>query len=145
MLREAQYLSIEIGRVVFHHLRGRAALAAAAALHSREARERDPKVRELLADAAKCAKVVRRAGITPATPFATQLEAGIARLRGDTARADTLRATASREFRAIAMPLYAAACDLRWGDGRERQQAEALFQDQGVRRPREFASTLAPG
>ncbi len=145
MLREAQYLSIEIGRVVFHHLRGRAALAAAAALHNRETRERDPKVRELLTDAAKCAKVVRRAGIAPAKPFATQLEAGIARLRGDTTTADTLRATASREFRAIAMPLYAAACDLRWGDERERQHAETVFHDQGVRRPREFASTLAPG
>lgn len=139
VLKEAQFLAIEIGRITFHHLRGRAALGLAARRMGREARERDPEVRRLLREVERSVRVIRRSGLGPAAGMASQLAAGVARLRGDEGTSVRLLGEAERAYRAAAMEGYATACAVvGGGEGRS-------FEDEGVRQPRRFGGMLVPG
>jgi len=138
-VKEAQFLTIEIGRITFHHLRARAALALAARRMARASRERDPEVRRLLQDVERSVKVIRRSGLGPAQGMAPQLAAGVARLRGDAAAAARLLGEAARGYRAAGMEGYAAACEVvGGGEGR-------ALRDEGVRELRRFGGMLVPG
>jgi hypothetical protein len=125
------------------HLRGRAALAVAAC---------DPKRRsEMLAVAKSDARAIAREKTPWAMPWATTLEAGIAKLSGDTARAVTLlERTAIEADRAKLALVAAAARSARGkcigGDEGARLVAEATswVASQGVKVPERMIALVAP-
>jgi hypothetical protein len=143
MLKEAQYLTVEIGRIIFHHLRGRAALALASRRMARQTRERDPEVRRLLREVDRSTRVIRRSALPPAPPFAAQLAAGAARLRGDHARGEHLLTEAADGYRMAGMRVYAAACEMN-RQPRVQSAAEATLRDEGVQHVQHFVATLVP-
>jgi len=138
-LKEAQFLSIEIGRITFHHVRARAALALAARRTSRATRERDPEVRRLLREVERSMRTIGRSGLAPARGMVPQLAAGVAHARGDEASASRLLREAAQGYRAAGMDGYAAACEV--VDGGEAQ----ALRTEGVRDMRRFGGTLVPG
>jgi hypothetical protein len=138
-LRGALLLSMESVAVELRHLRGRVALARAAAGTAGDA----------VALATAEAQRIARYRVPTAEPFALLLRAGAARLtEGDAAAAALLGRAAERLARAD-MALYAAAA--RWaeallrGDDAGARVAAAAMQALGVRRPAAMAAMLVPG
>jgi hypothetical protein len=104
-LKAAHFLDLEIVRVELAHLRGRAALAAAASAGASPAN--GPGGPALLRRAGRAAKIVARSGTAPAGPFAALLRAGIASVQGANASAiDAELARAEEGFKDAKMELY---------------------------------------
>ncbi len=115
--------------VLFWELRGRAALAAAAADGAGRAR--------LVREARRAARRVESQGMPWGVPFAQLLRAGVAALQGDPARATSLRADAARGFAACDMTMHAAVAQRGGASG-------DWFEAQKIRDPERFARMLAP-
>jgi eukaryotic-like serine/threonine-protein kinase len=146
-LRRAFLLRMESVGVELHHLRGRVALAGAAA-----GGVADRKARQLRDLAAREARAIARCGVPTAAPFALLLEAGVARLRGADEGAATLLALAAVRLRRADMRLYAAAAERAAGllrrdesGARAVAAADAWMRAQGIRRPDAMAAMLVPG
>jgi hypothetical protein len=116
------------------HLRGRAALAAAAA---------DEAVRVVcVRRAEKDARRIEGEKMDWGVALATLLRAGIAALRGRRDQAGLLLEAAIGQLEAADMLLYAAAA--RWQLGR-REAAGEWMKGKGIQAPDRFARLLVPG
>ncbi|XXX78617.1 protein kinase [Sorangium sp. So ce134] len=135
-------------RVLIHHLRASAALQAAAAEASGDARL----ARRLLGEAERDARRLSREGAPWVAPMATSLRAAIAAQRGQAALALSLLESAAAAFDGSDMALFAACARRRRGqllggeEGRALiQAADAWMAGQGVRNPARIAAIFAPG
>ncbi len=142
-LRRSQLLRVQFLLVECANLRGRAAVASAAAGHSPE---------ERLRVAEKCAGRIERERVAWAAPFGPLLRAGIASVRGDRETVRDLLARALAGFEAADVGLYANAAKRRLGQvlggdegSRLVQAADAAMRAEAVRSPERFAAILAPG
>jgi hypothetical protein len=148
-LRGALVLRVQVGRIEATDLRGRVALACAAAAP----RERSRWLRL----GRRAAGELEREGTPWARALAALLRAGLVALsaQGDRAGVPSVRrelARACAGFDALGMKLHAAvarAClaGLAPGDGEVTPALDPLawFTAQGVRNPRRLVATLAPG
>jgi hypothetical protein len=143
-LRRSLLLRVQLVRIATAHVRGRAAIACAAA---------QPGVRaSRLSEARRLARQLERERLSWAAPLAATLRAGVASLEGDgRAAAAFLRESIERAV-AVDMSGYAASGRHQLGlllggeQGRELvQQAEEAMNAQGIRVPSRFASLLVPG
>jgi hypothetical protein len=106
----------------------------------------------LLGAAARDARAIERERMPWAQPQAKLVQAAVARIRGDEARAASLLRDAAAGFERAGMALYAAAARRRLGmlvggdEGRTmREAAEARLAAEGVAAPARLVATLAPG
>ena len=143
-LRRSFLLSSQFLRVSCSYLRGRCAVAAAAA--------NPPASRDRLAEARRVARSLERERALHGAPLAAIVRAGIASVTGDRAGAErSLRAavalseTAEMELQMEASR-YQLGRVLGGDEGREHvERAEAALSAQGVRAVARFASMVAPG
>jgi tetratricopeptide (TPR) repeat protein len=126
-----------------HHLRGRAALAAA---------RKSPRNEALLIEAASAAARIEREHATWGDPLAALLRAGVASLRGDRRGALTALDGAMRGFHAADLALFDAAARRRLGELLGGDEGAALvrkattwMEAQGVVNPERITELLAPG
>ncbi len=102
--------------------------------------------------AEKLAGKIEREEMEYANPLATLIRAGVARQRGDDARAITLAEKAAKDFDAVHMRLYAVAARRRLGEmiggDRGRQlvaQTEEWMSKQLIKNPARMINMIAPG
>jgi tetratricopeptide (TPR) repeat protein len=143
-MKASYFLRVQTVRIFMHHLRARSALAAAEA--SSAARHK------LLRAAERDAHRIRRERNTWSQPMADILEAGIAVLRGQTPRAQSLLAAATAGFDATHMSLFAAAArrrqgELLGGDAGSKliQESDRWMAQQHIRNPLAMTRQHAPG
>ena len=86
---------------------------------------------------------LRKHGAPIATPFSLLLEAGVAQVRGDEAKSQTLLAEAASRLDEMDTNLLAAAA--RWRLHEQRDEAQAWFDREGVRDPVKLVNLLVPG
>ena len=134
---------MQVARIEGLFLRGRCALAAAAATGGQ---------RHLTAIAERAARRLAREDAAYAQPMAEQIRATRAYLAGDRNAAKLGLRRAQEGFEAVEMNLAAAANgwlrgQLTGGEAGRQQvaAAEAWMRDQGILRPERMAATLAPG
>jgi hypothetical protein len=144
-LEKSFTLRLDVARIVSLHLRGRAALAAAVEA-SGAARK------ELLADARRMVKALRKERARWAQPCATALRAALAHLDGDDVSAAALLAEAAAGFDEHEMRMHSASLRARRGvlvageeGAADREAARAWTQAQAVANPERFVRVLAPG
>jgi hypothetical protein len=108
--------------------------------------------RRQLTEALTCARKLARKQSAWAQPISLLIRAGVASVRQQDTVALDLLERAEREFRAIEMAHFVAACQYRRGtllgtdDGRTLvRAAEAWAASQGVVNPRRVFEMLAPG
>ena len=139
-LGEAQFLRAQCVRAELHHLRGRAALAAAS-------RRRDPSAALRLVEAS--ARALADDTLPLAPPFAAALRAGAAAVTGHAGRAAALLSDARAGFARAGMAIYEAAARARLaelrGDAAGAGEARAFFAAQGARDPEAMIAMLLPG
>jgi tetratricopeptide (TPR) repeat protein len=142
-LEKSMLLRIQGLRIDSLHIRGRLALASAAAGDERERQLR-------LAE--KLAASIEKEEMGYAIPFATLIRAGIARQRDDQPSTIALLEKAVNDFDASHMSLYAAAARRRLGEtiGGERgrqlvTQSEEWMSKQEIKNPERMMNLLAPG
>ncbi len=140
-LRRSMLLQMHHTRTVAVHLRGRAALAGAAAATGAAREER-------LALALDCAKRLRR-GSGWGVAMGALLMAGIERVSGRRAEAADWAKRAVDETGAHQLSLFQAAARLAGGelagDAAIGDAGQAWMGDNGVRAPRSLARMLVPG
>ena len=142
-LQRSLLTRVQAVRIAAWHLRGRAALGVA---------EREPARRnDMLSRAARDARAIARERTPWALPWSATLEAGIAHLRGDDARAATLLERAAIQAGQGHMAMVAAAAQfargtLVSGDEGARLVAESLawFSSEGVATPERMIALFAP-
>ncbi len=139
-------MRIQVTRIHSWHLRARAALAIAA--ESGPGRERSDRLRGAVADVER----IERERSPWATPLATLLRAGIARVQGRDAAAVSLLRTAEKGLDAAGMALHAnvarhALGALVGGDEGKAltAQVDVWFANQTIKCPDGFFAMLAPG
>jgi eukaryotic-like serine/threonine-protein kinase len=137
-LERSLVLRIPFARAELLHARG--ACAAAAALRAGEPAAR----RRLLADAARCARDLERAGAEMARPLASLLRAAVASQEGGAPEAKRQLAAAVKDFDAQRMAAHAAAARVRLAE-LEGAPVPAFLPDEGVADPAAFVAMLAPG
>jgi hypothetical protein len=130
-LRRSNLLRMQHTRIVAVHLRGRAALAAAAGAAGAERAAR-------LDLARRCARRLGRDGRGWGAAFAALLAAGVARAEGRAREEASWRARAVAETRLHGLALFQAAVEL-------ETTGSAWMSEQGVRAPRPLARMLVPG
>jgi serine/threonine protein kinase len=142
-LARSYLLRVQQVRILFLHLRARAALAAAGAVA-------DPG--PLLHAVERDARLLRRERIAWAEALAQLVRAGVALGRRDAEGARQLLEDAVGRLEAAGLHLHAAAARRRLGEqvgGREGrrlvEQADAWMKGQNVRRPDRITALLAPG
>ena len=143
-VRRSFLLASQFVRVSFAYLRGRCAIAAAAA---------DPlRRREHLVTARRIVRTLDRERICHGAPLAAILAAGIAQVAGDPEEAARSLREAIALARRAEMALHAEAARHELGRLLGGEQgakltalAETTLSSQGVRAPRRFASLLVPG
>jgi eukaryotic-like serine/threonine-protein kinase len=131
-------LRVQFFRLDLWALRGRVALAAARgdarSIHVR-------RIEQAIAG-------IERERMAWASGHALALRAGLAQLGGDRPLAGELVERAERAFAAAEMAVHAAACQLQRGvlldDAGALARGSTQLADQGVLRPRQFATTLLP-
>jgi hypothetical protein len=138
-------------RIELLELRGRSAVAAAAALAAMAGRTAHRKA-SLLASAARDAYRLEREREPWAHAHAQLLKAGIATMRGDHAQAATGLRAAAEEFTALEMHLHATAARRRLGEILGGAAGLALvsesdrwMREQTIRDPAHMTSIYAPG
>jgi tetratricopeptide (TPR) repeat protein len=141
-LERSMLLRIQGLRIEAMYLRARLALASAAGSE----RERRLLIAEQLADS------LAKEQMGWSTPMAAVIRAGLAKRRGDNAKAEVLTSQAIEGFEAADMTLYAAAARRRLGKivGGDRgaellNQAEELMRKRQIKNPVAFANLLVPG
>jgi hypothetical protein len=142
-LRRSMLLRVQAFRVEALYLRGRCAIAIAAADASR---------RRLLTAARECARRIARERMAWSAPIGLLLEGGAAFVEGDRAAALARLGGALDGFEGAEMKWYAAITRHRLGtlrgDERGREllrQAEAWMSAQQIRNPAAITRMLAPG
>jgi tetratricopeptide (TPR) repeat protein len=140
-MEKSMLLRIQGLRIEATYLRARLALASAA---GRE-REQRLQIAEQLADQ------LAKEQMGWSTPMAAVIQAGLAKRRGDNARAAVLTSQAIEGFEAADMTLYAAAARRRLGKivGGDRgaellNQADELMHRRQIKNPVAFANLLVP-
>jgi hypothetical protein len=139
-------LSIAAISAEMHDVRGRAALACA--IHCARGRKRA----SWLAEATRCAGLLRRNPVPAAQPFAAALAAGIAFAEGGTEVGSGELERARVGFERAAMSLHASVCSL-WLASHSRGAraaelavaGESMLRSQHVDQPHRLASVLLPG
>jgi serine/threonine protein kinase/tetratricopeptide (TPR) repeat protein len=141
-LEKSMLLRIQGLRIDAMQIRARLALASAAG---------SPRQGHLRL-AEKLARKIEREEMAYANPLATLIRAGIARQRGDDARAISLAEKAAEAFDAVHMRLYAVAARRRLGEmiggDRGRQlvaQTEEWMNKQQIKNPPRMMNMIAPG
>jgi hypothetical protein len=149
--RRSQLLRVQMFRIELLELRGRCALAAAAAT-ARAAAAQTARRRSLLASAARDARRLEREGAPWPRAHAQLLQAGIATVRGDQGRAAAGLRAAAEQFAALEMHLHAAAARRRLGEvlagaaGSDLiAEADGWMRTQTIRDPAHMTSIYAPG
>jgi hypothetical protein len=144
-LEKSFTLRLDVARITSLHLRGRAAVAAAAGA-SGAARK------ELVADARRMVKALQKERARWAQPCATALRAALAHLDGDDASAVALLAEAAAGFDEHEMRMHSASLRARRGvllageeGAADREAARVWTQAQAVANPERFVRVLAPG
>jgi eukaryotic-like serine/threonine-protein kinase len=137
-------LMVQLTKIEAVHLRARAALMLAETRVS----EREALCRKVARDAS----VIAKEAMPWSNPLASLLEAGIASVRGDKARALALLTTAEEGLRKADMALYAAAASYRRGhllggdEGRELvTSATQWMAVEGIVNPARMVAMHAPG
>ena len=148
VLARTLLLRLQLVRIEMAYLRGRSALAMAAAARSGRFWSR----RRFLAIARGEARRLAREKVPWADGFSAVLRAGLACLAGDAGESERRLADAVRIFDQADMQLYAAGARRRLGllQGGERgsrlaRQAEEWMTTQGIRNPRFMTRMIAPG
>jgi serine/threonine protein kinase len=145
--RRAYRFYVEINRCFTYHLRGRAAVLAAAQTDPSARAER----RRLLASAARDAQLLRRAPPVYASPWGALVDAGIADVKGQRSRAMSALEEAIVGLDAAEDRLTAAAARMRLGEMRGEEgravfeMGEAFMREQEVAEPSRMAAALVPG
>ena len=145
-LEKSFTLRLDVPRIVSIDLRGRAALAAAAATAAGAA-QRKP----LLAEAERAVRALDKERAGWARPHAAMLRAALAHLRGDDAVAAAELAAAAELYDEHGMKMHAAVARGRRGAlvgeaGRgDRDAAAAWMSTQAVANPAKFMRVLSPG
>jgi eukaryotic-like serine/threonine-protein kinase len=146
-LRRSLLLRVQFIRTSMNFLRARAALAAAVELKD----SRQDEARRLLAVAARAARSLEREGMPCPSAYSHMIRAGLAALRGDTARAAILLAETVERFDAVEMGLCAASVRRRLGEliGGDRGAADVAHADQWmidqkIENPAAMASMILP-
>jgi eukaryotic-like serine/threonine-protein kinase len=141
-LEKSMLLRIQGLRIEARHLRARLALASAAGRQ----RERRLRIAEALAHS------IAKEDMAWSNPLAWLIQAGLARRRGEGARALELVSRSIEGFDAADMALYAATARRRQGEilggdsGDELiSQADDWMSKQQIRKPAAVANLLAPG
>jgi len=141
-LAASYFLRIEYVAIIVLDVRARAAIAAATQDHQRRH----------LAEALTCARKLARKRSAWAHPISLLIRAGVASVRRQDPEALDLLERAEREFRAVDMAHFVAACQYRRGtllgtdDGLTLvRAAEAWAASQGVVNPLRIFEMLAPG
>lgn len=140
-LTSAKLLRLQSIRIELHHLRARAALAAAGAAGPASDRQK------LLRLAARDASRIAGEDMSWAAPLAALIEAGVLAQRGEPREAARSLGRAARALEALDMELYAACARFqrrRLAPGVEDGGAEAWMERQGVVRPAAMAAMLVP-
>ncbi|GMV07562.1 MAG: hypothetical protein AMXMBFR53_38370 [Gemmatimonadota bacterium] len=142
-LKRSQLLRVQLLRCESHYLRGRVAVAAAAAGHVRD---------QALRVAERSATRLEAERVAWAAPFALLLRAGVASTRDARDAVPTLLAKAVAGFEAAGMRLYAAAARLRLAGvvggeegARMREDAERFMRREAIENPERMARTLVTG
>ena len=140
-MEKSMLLRIQVLRIEATYLRARLALASAAGAQ----REERLRIAEELAENL----AAERMGWS--NPMAAVIRAGLAKRRGDNAKAAVLTSQAIEGFEAADMTLYAAAARCRLGEivggdrGRELlSQTDELMRKRQVKNPEAFANLLVP-
>ncbi len=133
-------LRVQSVRAYAWHLRARAALACAA---EATASERDA----LLQSASRDARRMIGEGLAYTTALGRLIEAGVAHVRGDDARAIRVVEQAATGFAETRMALHRTIAEgtLTRLRGGRAEDASAWLRAQGVRRPERFFAIVAPG
>ena len=157
LLRAAQFLFLECPRIELRHLRGRAALSAAAASppdgapHGASPADRRWNRRALVRLALREADLIRRERLPIAGPFSALLRAGAARLDGNDEQAVAALGEAVRGFDHAGMEMYREAA--RWqygaligGDGGAAlvSASRQWMAREGIKKPDAMMAVLAP-
>lgn len=141
-VRGSLLLQLELYRISWVHLRGRAAVAGAMQAAAKD-RERS------LAEALSHAKALRKEGVTWADGLGALVEAGARATAGDREGARRALADAEASLERSAMSLHAAAARARRaeldGDAMAIERAHAEVAARGVRAPDRIIDVLAPG
>jgi hypothetical protein len=144
-LQRSLITRVQFVRITWAHLRARGSLAAA---EQRARGERETLLEQVLRDARR----IDRERATWARPYASLLRAGVAKLRGDTARARTEAELAIPAFEAHDMKMHAEVARRALGtlvggdEGRKLvERAEAWMKGETVRAPARFQRVFAPG
>ena len=138
-------LRLDVARIISLDLRGRAAVAAAAAATG-------ARRQALVADARRTLRALAKEGASWARPVATALRAALAHLGGDDVAAAALLAAAAAGYDEHEMRMHAAAMRARRGllvggaaGQADRDAARAWTTAQSVANPERFLGALAPG
>lgn len=140
------FLRVECSRIELWHLRARTALACAQ--NSRAALANRRQVRhqkKWLACVRQATRQLRSSELASAAPFAEVLHAGLARLRGERARAQQHLRVAARGFDSAGMLLYRQAAFMAAGDEDVVGSAWGPGAADMVRDSKRFAAMLLPG
>ena len=142
-LRRSMLLRVQAIRIETNYMRGRSALAVAAA---------DPAARRMRAIARSQRRRIAAERMPWSTPIARLLQAGIAWVDGRRDAALTLLDEALGQFERADMRLYAAVTRRRLGALRDDDRGRALFDAaqawmaaQNIRNPAALTRMLAPG
>jgi eukaryotic-like serine/threonine-protein kinase len=142
-VKSSLLLRVQVVRTEVWEIRGRCALAAAAAGQHAALR---------LRDAVGAASRLRREGTHWGGGVASLIEAGVAALRGDQDHAELLLDHAIKDFECAEMGLYGAAARYRRGQIRggtagsdEMIEANTWIKAKGVRNPARMVAMLSPG
>ena len=141
-LRASMLLQVQALRIEYTYLRGRSALAIAAA---------ESADRRWLSIARAAARRLARERMPWSDPLALLLEAGIASVENRRHDAEAALTKAIAQFDRAEMKLYAAVARRRIGElergdsGAVRQQAEAWMANQSIKNPDGLTRMLAPG
>lgn len=137
----AKLLRLQTIRIEMHHLRARAALAAAVSAPA-------PERRKLLRLAEKDASRIEEEDMPWAAPLAALIEAGVCYRSGEQRRAASALGRAAGGFDSLEMALYAAAARIQRGcvtSGTADERAVAWMEERGIVRPARMAEMLVPG
>jgi hypothetical protein len=156
LLKRAFILPLRWSSVQLRHARGRAALALADRLRSGPAAgiagDEGPPRNELLRDAERQLRWLRRDRQRMSAPFADLVEAGLAHQRDDRAAADAALARAVDGFDRLDMGLYREAARLALGRRQAASEGDAFsdralqwMADQEVVDPERLAGALVCG
>lgn len=133
VLEAAQFLSVEIGRVGFHHLRGRVAAWQYAQIDSTVTSDPTRARRDALKALVKSRRTVLRSNLAPAVAYGAHLLSLEGGLKGQRDRAGAQSQVAAKAYQRANMRLYGACADMAFDP--DNADAAGVFEAEGVVRP----------